>query len=56
MKKLNSFNEEQLFRTEEGRVIFRNGLSYGIIRKYSEIEKVVGKIQTTLQKGARFKF
>ena len=52
---LNSFNEEQLFRTEEGRVIFRNGLSYGIIRKYSEIEKVVGKIQTTLQKGARFK-
>ena len=52
---LNSFNEEQLFRTEEGRVIFRNGLSYGIIRKYSEIEKVVNKIQAILHKGARFK-
>ena len=52
---LTSFNEEQLYRTEEGRVIFRNGILYGIIRQYSEIEKVVGKIQSILQKGARFK-
>ena len=52
---LNTFNEEQLFRTEEGRVIFRNGILYGIIKKYSEIEKVVNKIQSILQKGARFK-
>ena len=52
---LNSFNEEQLFRTEENRVIFRNGISYGIIRKYSEIEKVINKIQAILHKGARFK-
>ena len=51
---LTSFNEEQLYRTEEGRVIFRNGILYGIIKKYSEIEKVVGKIQSILQKGARF--
>ena len=52
---LSSFNEEQLYRTEEDRVIFRNGILYGIIKKYSEIEKVVGKIQSILQKGARFK-
>ena len=52
---LSSFSEEQLYRTEEDRVIFRNGILYGIIQKYSEIEKVVGKIQKILQKGARFK-
>ena len=52
---LSSFHEDQLYRTEEDRVIFRNGILYGIIKKYSEIEKVVGKIQSTLQKGARFK-
>ena len=52
---LSSFSEEQLYRTEEDRVIFRNGILYGIIKKYSEIEKVVGKIQSILQKGARFK-
>ena len=52
---LTSFSEEQLYRTEEGRVIFRNGILYGIIKQYSEIEKVVGKIQSILQKGARFK-
>ena len=44
-----------MYRTEEDRVIFRNGILYGIIKKYSEIEKVVGKIQSILQKGARFK-
>ena len=52
---LSSFSEDQLYRTEEDRVIFRNGILYGIIKKYSEIEKVVGKIQLILQKGARFK-
>jgi hypothetical protein len=52
---LSSFSEDQLYRTEEDRVIFRNGILYGIIKKYSEIEKVVGKIQSILQKGARFK-
>ena len=51
---LSKFNEEQLYRTEENRVIFRNGILYGIIKKYSEIEKVVAKIQTILQKGAKF--
>jgi hypothetical protein len=51
---LNKFNEEQLYRTEEDRVIFRNGILYGIIKKYSEIEKVVAKIQSILQKGAKF--
>ena len=53
--KQNQFSEDQLYRTEEDRVIFRNGILYGIIKKYSEIEKVVGKIQSILQKGARFK-
>ena len=47
---LSKFNED----TEENRVIFRNGILYGIIKKYSEIEKVVAKIQTILQKGAKF--
>jgi hypothetical protein len=51
---LNKFNEEQLYRTEEDRVIFRNGILYGIIKKYSEIEKVVAKIQSILHKGAKF--
>ena len=51
---LSKFNEEQLYRTEGNRVIFRNGILYGIIKKYSEIEKVVAKIQTILQKGAKF--
>ena len=50
----NKFNEEQLYRTEEDRVIFRNGILYGIIKKYSEIEKVVAKIQSILHKGAKF--
>ena len=51
---MNSLNEEQLYRTEEDRVIFRNGILYGIIKKYSEIEKVVAKIQSILLKGAKF--
>ena len=51
---LSTFNEDQLYRTEEGRVIFRNGILYGIIKKYSEIEKVVAKIQSIIQKGAKF--
>ena len=52
---LDIYGEEQLFRTEEGRVIFRNGLLNGIIRKYSEINNVVNKIQEKLKKGAKFK-
>ena len=51
---MNSLNEEQLYRTEEDRVIFRNGILYGIKKKYSEIEKVVAKIQSILLKGAKF--
>ena len=52
---LNLYGDEQLFRTEEGRVIFRNGLLNGIIKKYSEINNVVNKIQEKLQKGVKFK-
>ena len=51
---LDIYGEEQLFRTEEGRVIFRNGLLNGIIKKYSEINNVVNKIQEKLRKGAKF--
>ena len=43
-----------MFRTEEGRVIFRNGILNGIIKKYSEINHVVNKIQEKLQKGVKF--
>ena len=52
---LNIYGEEQLFRTEEGRVIFRNGILNGIIKKYAEINNVVNKIQEKLKKGAKFK-
>ena len=52
---LDVYGEEQLFRTEDGRVIFRNGLLNGIIRKYSEINNVVNKIQEKLKKGVKFK-
>ena len=52
---LNIYGDEQLFRTEEGRVIFRNGLLKGIIKRYSEINNIVNKIQEKLQKGVKFK-
>lgn len=45
---------EALFFTEEGRVIFRNGLLRGIIHKYAEIDDVVSKIQDKLLKGVKF--
>ena len=45
---------ETLYRTEEGLIIFRNGILQGIIRKYSEIDNVVSKIQDILLKGAKF--
>ena len=54
-QKLNSgINIEALFITEEGRVIFRNGLLRGIIHKYAEIDDVVSKIQDILLKGVKF--
>ena len=45
---------EDLFITEEGKAIFRNGLLRGIIHTYSEIDDVVTKIQDILLKGAKF--
>lgn len=51
---LDIYGEEQLFRNEEGRIIFRNGLLNGIIRKYAEIENIVTKIQLILKKGVKF--
>jgi hypothetical protein len=45
---------EALFITEEGRVIFRNGLLRGIIHKYAEIDDVVSKIQDLLLEGVKF--
>ena len=52
---LDIYGDEQLFRQEDGRVIFRNGLINGIIKKYAEISNVVNKIQEKLKKGAKFK-
>ena len=49
-----SMNIEALFITEEGRVIFRNGLLRGIIHRYAEIDDVVSKIQDILLKGVKF--
>jgi hypothetical protein len=51
---LDIYGEEQLFRNEEGRIIFRNGLLNGIIRRYAEIENIVTKIQLILKKGVKF--
>ena len=47
-------NIEALFITEEGKIIFRNGLLRGIIHKYAEIDEVVSKIQDILLKGVKF--
>ena len=49
-----NLNIEALFFTEEGRVIFRNGLLRGIIHKYAEIDEVVSRIQDRLLKGVKF--
>ncbi len=53
-QKQEDINIEALFMTEEGRVIFRNGLLRGIIHRYSEIDDVVSKIQNLLLKGVKF--
>lgn len=45
---------EALFFTEDGRVIFRNGLLRGIVHKYAEIDEVVSTIQDKLLKGVKF--
>ena len=47
-------NIEALFMTEEGKIIFRNGLLRGIIHKYAEIDDVVSKIQDIFLKGVKF--
>ena len=47
-------NIEALFITQEGKVIFRNGLLRGIIHKYAEIDDVVSRIQDILLKGVKF--
>ena len=52
---LNIYGEEQLFLTQDDRVIFRNGLLRRIIKKYSDINNVVNKIQNTIEKGGKFK-
>ena len=45
---------ERLYRTEEGLIIFRNGILKGIINKYAEIDDVVSRIQDIILKGAKF--
>ena len=45
---------ETLYKTEEGLIIFRNGILRGIIHRYSEIDEVISKIQDKLLKGAKF--
>ena len=47
-------NIEALFKTGEGKIIFRNGLLRGIIHKYAEIDDVVSRIQDILLKGVNF--
>lgn len=54
----NGINEadifENLYRTEEGYIIFRNGLLCGIIHKFAEITDVVSKIQIMVCAGVKF--
>ena len=45
---------EALFRSEDGYIIFRNGILRGIIHKYSEIDEIISRIQDKLMKGAKF--
>ena len=45
---------ENLYRTEEGLIIFRNGLLHGIIHKFREINDVVSKIQIMFSAGVKF--
>ena len=54
----NEINEaevfENLYRTEDGLIIFRNGLLHGIIHKFAEITDVVSKIQIMMTAGVKF--
>ena len=45
---------ENLYKTETGLIIFRNGLLHGILHKYAEIDEVVSKIQLKLKAGVKF--
>ena len=57
-EEVNATNEadvfENLYRTETGLIIFRNGLLRGIIHKFAEITDVVSKIQIMLTAGVKF--
>ena len=50
----NNNDIETVYRTEEGLIIFRNGILRGIIKKYAEIDNVVSRIQDIILKGAKF--
>ena len=54
VKKKEKFDVETLFKTLDGRIIFRNGILKGIVHKYYEINDVVSKIQDILAKGVKF--
>ena len=45
---------EALYKTEDGYIIFRNGILRGIIHRYSEIDEIISRIQDKLSKGAKF--
>ena len=45
---------EALYKTEDGYIIFRNGILRGIIHRYSEIDEIISRIQDKLLKGAKF--
>ena len=57
-EEINESNEaavfENLYRTEEGLIIFRNGLLRGIIHKFAEITDIVSKIQIMMLAGVNF--
>ena len=51
---LNYYIDEQLSYKQKGHTIFKNGILKGIIKIYSEIEKLANKIQQILKKKITF--
>ena len=48
------FGEEEFFVSEYRRIIFKNGILFGIIKRYDEIKNIVNKIQLIFKKDVKF--
>ena len=50
----NIYEEEALFMSKYQRLHFRNGLLFGIVKRYEEIKNIVNKIQLIFKKDVKF--